>query len=132
MRDRSDRSAVQVALWLAAGLIAFAGLVEGVASWLRAVSAPEVTGANAVNTDPTFSWKLLPKVVEARARQIAIEEVKKREGWFGKVTAADREGWQWFITVGREPDVSHDYRIVSIDGDSGTVSNYRRSDAKSP
>jgi hypothetical protein len=125
MSDRSGRTAVEVAIFLLVALIAFAGLVEGVASWLRAVSAPAVEGANAVNTDPPTTWENMPKVLETKARQIAIKEVNQREGWFGKVTQAERGEFQWEIVVGHEPDVTHDYRIVEVDTDTGKVADYR-------
>jgi hypothetical protein len=127
MRNCSGRTAVEVALFLLVALIMFAGLVEGVANWLRAGSAPMVEGANAVNTDPLLTWENMPKVLERKARQIAIKEVNQREGWVGTVTQAERGEFHWCVTVGREPNVSRDYRIVAIDADTGKVADYERS-----
>jgi hypothetical protein len=65
--EPKKRTRLRVAALLLCGL-AFAAVVEGVAMWLRAGTAPEVTGENAVNTDPTMTWDRFQKVSEAQAR----------------------------------------------------------------
>ena len=132
MSERSGRSRIEVTILLGLALIVFAGLVQGLASWLTAVSAPEAEGANAVNTDPLPTWQNILTVNETKARQLAFKEVKQREGWLGTVTQAELDEMGWSVTVGHEPDVSHDYRIVEVDAQSGKVLDYRTTKPQAP
>jgi len=131
MSGRSTTSRLRVGALLIGGLIAFAAVVEGVSLWVRAVSAPKVEGENAVNTDPMMSWANVPKITEAKAREIAIKEVKQREGWSGKATHTDREGLHWYVIVVHEP-ASNDYRILDVDGTNGKVDDYRVAKTEKP
>ena len=126
MSNRRGASRVQVAVLLGAALIAFAALVEGIASWLSAVSAPVIEGdMNAVNTDPLLTWENMPKVSETKARQIAMQEVKQREGWVGTISKSERGESSWGIEVGHEGAVAHDYRFVAVDSSTGAVVSYQ-------
>jgi hypothetical protein len=132
MSDHSTMSRLRVAALLICGLIAFAAVVEGVAIWLRAGTAPEVEGENAVNTDPTMTWDRFQKVSEAQARQIAFKEVKQREGWSGTITQAELGEFGWEVAVRREPDASDDYRVVGVDAKTGAIGDYRTVKPKKP
>jgi hypothetical protein len=92
----------------------------------------EPTAANAVNTDPTMTWDRFQKVSEVQARSIAFKEVKQREGWSGTITEAELGEFGWVVTVGREPDASHDYRIVGVDAKTGAIGDYRTVNPKKP
>ncbi|HET6326224.1 MAG TPA: PepSY domain-containing protein [Planctomycetaceae bacterium] len=125
MSNRRGTSRVQVAILLGAALIVFAGLVEGIGSWLSAVSAPHVEGAHAVNTDPVMTWQNMPKISEGKARQIAMREVNQREGWVGIISKSERGELSWGIEVGHQGGVSHDYRYVAVDSNTGAVVSYQ-------
>jgi hypothetical protein len=92
----------------------------------------EPTGENAVNTDPTMTWDRFQKVSEARARQIAFKEVTQREGWSGTITQAELGEFGWEVTVRREADASHDYRVVEVDAKTGAIGDYRTVNPKTP
>jgi hypothetical protein len=92
----------------------------------------EPTGENAVNTDPTMTWDRFQKVAETQARQIAFKEVKRREGWSGTITEAELGEFGWIVTVGHEPDASHDYRVVGVDAKTGAIGDYRTVKPKKP
>jgi hypothetical protein len=49
MSDRSTMSRLRAAALLICGLLAFAAVVEGVAIWLRAGTAPEVESVESVD-----------------------------------------------------------------------------------
>ncbi|HEV8000836.1 MAG TPA: PepSY domain-containing protein [Planctomycetaceae bacterium] len=126
MSNRRGASRVQVAILLGAALIVFAGLVEGIASWLSAVSAPVIEGdMKAVNTDPLLTWENMPKISETKARQIAMQEVKHREGWVGTISKSERGELGWDIEIGHEGGVAHDYRFVAVDSTTGAVVSYQ-------
>jgi Peptidase propeptide and YPEB domain len=91
----------------------------------------EPTGENVVNTDPT-TWDRFQKVSEARARQIAFKEVTQREGWSGTITQAELGEFGWEVTVRREADASHDYRVVEVDAKTGAIGDYRTVNPKTP
>jgi hypothetical protein len=112
---------VRVAALLVAALTAFAVLVGAFGAWVRWATAPEISGENAVSIDPLMNWANVPRVSESEAAKIAVAEVKKREGWSGKFTHADREGFRWYLIVRHEPNVPHDYRVVEINGSDGKV-----------
>jgi hypothetical protein len=121
------RSKIRVAVLLLASLSAFAALVEGMAIWLRAGTAPEAYGANAVNTDPRMTWENLfpqPKVPRAKAGEIAIAEVKRREGWAGQVDAPTWEGSYWFVVVRRKPGAAKDWRYLTVHNNTGQIISY--------
>jgi hypothetical protein len=94
---------------------------------LRAASAPEVVGENAVNTDPLMTWENVfpqPKVPEAKARDVAVKEVKQREGWAGQTDAPSREGSYWYFAVRRKPGATKDWRYVTVSSDTGQIVSY--------
>jgi len=130
MSDRSGKSKVRLAvLLMGVALILFTAMI---ATWMRAVSAPEVEGENAVNTDPTMTWDRFQKVSEGQARQIAFKEVKQREGWSGTITQAELGEFGWEVAVRHEPDASHDYRVVGVDAKTGAIGDYRTVKPKKP
>ncbi|HEV8002755.1 MAG TPA: hypothetical protein VGP63_22910 [Planctomycetaceae bacterium] len=132
MGDHPTMSRLRIAKLLICGLIVFAAVVEGVAIWLRAGTAPEVEGVNAVNTDPTMTWDRFQKVSEAQAGQIAFKEVNQREGWSGAITQAELGEFGWDVTVRHEHDASHDYRVVGVDAKTGAIGDYRTVNPKKP
>ncbi len=125
MSNRRRTSRVQVAILSGAALIVLAGLVEGVASWLSAVSAPDVELAHAVNTDPLRTWENMPKFSEGKARQIAMKEVNEREGWVGIISKSERGESGWEIEIGHPDGGLRDYRYVAVDSDTGVVVSYQ-------
>jgi hypothetical protein len=130
MSDRSGKWKIRLAaLLIAVALILFTALI---ANWMRAVSAPEVECENAVNTDPTMTWDRFQKVSEAQARQIAFKEVKQREGWSGTITEAELGEFGWVVTVGHEPNASHDSIVVGVDARTGAIGDYRTVKPKKP
>jgi hypothetical protein len=61
-----------------------------------------------------------------QAVAIAIEEVKKREGWSGKPewVKIDQEGFRWYITVRRKPRSHEGERYVTVSAADGSVLDY--------
>ena len=109
-------SNARVAALLLAALIAFAAMVWGIGVWVRAANRPQV-------------FDVLP-IPESDAAKIAIDEVKKREGWSGFVDKppAEQEGTFWFVAVWRIPPSQlrfyKDQRWVVVDGETGQVLKY--------
>src|ERR1700693_5400006 len=66
-----------------------------------------------------------PLLSVARITQIAIEEVKKREGWYGKADPPKAELSLWFVTVRRGPKSTDDWSDVVVEGYDGSVVEYR-------
>jgi hypothetical protein len=116
MGERVEMSNVRIVVLLLAALIAFALMVAGLAAWVRGVNAPEV-------------FDVLP-VSESDATKIAIDEVKKREGWsagFVDKPPVEREGAFWFVAVWRTPAPHRTYedqRPLVVDGETGQVLKY--------
>jgi hypothetical protein len=117
MSERVSVSAtVRIAALLVAALIVFGALLAR--GWL----APDVWDRDLNATVPILpDLNNEPPLSQAEATRIAIEEIKKREGWTGKFTHSEREGFRWYITIRHEPNVPHDYRIVEVHGTDGKV-----------
>jgi hypothetical protein len=103
------------------------------AVWLRVSSYPQIVAPVTLKRpEPRFPTPtpLPPLVSWERAARIAIEEVKKREGWSGKVGGTEndvyREGFTWYVTVKRQPRKPGADRVVVIEGLTGNVRDYRR------
>ena len=59
-----------------------------------------------------------------KAGAIAIEEVKRREGWVGTAGDVSQEGFTHYVTVRGKA-----VRVVAIDGPRRTVKEYRKLDS---
>ncbi len=83
---------------------------------------PQPFAAPTVNAMPSAEW-----------RRIAIAEVKKWEGWSGKVDIASQKALTWHVTVARQTEkhsVKQEVRELKIDAKTGRVLDYR--DPKDP
>jgi hypothetical protein len=58
-----------------------------------------------------------------KARTIAIEEVKRREGWVGTAGNVSQEGFTYYVTVRGKAA-----RVVAIDSSTRTAKEYRKLD----
>jgi hypothetical protein len=126
-RRVSVSTKLRIAALLVAALTVFAVLVGVIADWLRRGTAPEVWGENVVNTYPTN-----PMLSEKEAAQIAIAEIKKREGWSGIFTHAERDAFWWNVVIRHEPNVPGNYRVVEIDALDRNVQNVRMAKTDDP
>src|SRR5580704_10327257 len=91
--------------------------------WQWYVSRPGIGDAR---LNPLLDLTLLHRS-EAEASGIAIAEVKRREGWSGKVTEAIPEGGTWYILVESEPDKRsgrREMRRMAVTSHAGKVSDY--------
>jgi hypothetical protein len=92
--------------------------------WHWYVSRPEIVDARL--NHPLLDLTLLHRS-EAEASSIAIAEVKRREGWSGKVIEASPEGGTWYILVESEPDKRsgmREMRRMAVTSHTGKVSDY--------
>jgi hypothetical protein len=88
------------------------------ACWWICVSQP---------VDPATASFLPPKS-DAKARRIALEEVKRREGWSGKVLEASPEGYTWYMLVERQTNSrsgTPELRSMAVCGHTGKVWDYQ-------
>jgi fumarate reductase subunit C len=119
--DMSERLSVSARGRIVA-LIAFTLLAGAFAAWLRFSGRDDVWGKDLNYSVPVIpNQNNEPPLLEAEAAKIAIAEIKAREGWTGKFTHAEREGFRWYIIVRHEPNVPHDYRVVEVHGTDGKV-----------
>jgi hypothetical protein len=107
--------------WIQLGVLSLMMLLISVmAFWFSASVSPENDIPEPGLPQPTF-----PFVQPGRAREIAIKEVKMREGWAGK---ADRpiilDGAYWFVYVWRGPRSPNGEREVAIDASDGRIMSY--------
>ena len=73
---------------------------------------------------PTRKMPPILPVSSVDATRIAINEVKKREGWVSsEPRSVQREGDSWFILIDN-PAVDYDYRTVTVDGQDGRILEY--------
>jgi hypothetical protein len=56
--------------------------------------------------------------------QIAVEEVKKREGWSGIASEPSLEGSSAFVFIKRKPGPSTDWRAMMIKATTGGIISY--------
>jgi hypothetical protein len=124
------KSPVRVSVWI---LVVALVLTIAFAVWLRVASYPQVVAPVVLKRpEPRFPTptRLPPLVSWDQAARIAIEEVKKREGWSGKVGGTEkdvyREGFTWYVTVKRQPREPGTDRVVAIEGRTGNVRDYRK------
>jgi hypothetical protein len=123
-RDGWDRFKLAVRLALLTVLAAMIGAVV----WLNMPTAPIVEPPG----DPRWRNEYDPQegvptrgILSAeKARTIAIEEVKKREGWLGTADSVSQEGFTHYVTVRGKAR-----RVVAIDGPTRTVKEYRNLDS---
>ena len=124
MTEPAGKSTAAVGLAL---LVAFLTLVGLFAHWLRISSSPEIDakgpGMPAL-LEPPYMPALAEQVPRAKAAQIAIAEVKRREGWSGKADAPEREGHWWYVTVWREPKSPESSRQVVVHSQDGHICDY--------
>jgi hypothetical protein len=119
------KASIQLAVLVLLGMLPIAFAV-----WLRVSSVPEVGLKMAENHKPNIDLNS-PPVPEHEAATIAIEEVKKREGWTGFVDRpVDREGFRWYVQVWStprpHPSSFESSRGVTVDGATGQVLEYHR------
>jgi hypothetical protein len=126
----NPKSPVRFSVWILAVALA---LTIGFAVWLRVASYPQVVAPVVLKRpEPRFPTptRLPPLVSWDKATRIAIEEVKKREGWTGKVGGTEhdvyREGFTWYVTVKRQPREPGADRVVAIEGRTGKVLDFRK------
>jgi|HubBroStandDraft_6_1064221.scaffolds.fasta_scaffold878916_1 hypothetical protein len=112
----------RVAAWITLAVpIAGFGLVWRI-DRSRQVDAPVAT--------PPPSGPFMPKLIDRvrflpdDAAQIAIAEVKKREGWTGKADPPEREGYWWYVHVWREPRSPEGTRTVVVHSQDGHICDY--------
>jgi hypothetical protein len=55
--------------------------------------------------------------------QIALAEVKRREGWSGKADQPSAEGDLWYVVVRRKAGATTDWRCITLRTD-GKIINY--------
>jgi hypothetical protein len=58
------------------------------------------------------------------AEQMAIAEVKRREGWSGQIDPLSQEGNLFFVAVRRKPGPTKDWRYITIEGGSERIVKY--------
>jgi hypothetical protein len=112
VRGSGRRLAVYMAIGTAIGGVCF--------WWCRwfCVSQP---------VDPSL-WDRLLAESDAKVRRIALEEVKRREGWSGKVIKGGPEGNVWYMLVERQTNGHSeiaDLRSMAVCSDSGKVWDYQ-------
>jgi hypothetical protein len=117
----SDEPKKRSRAWIQLGVLSLLMLLVSVIAFRFSESvSPENDIPEPGLPQPTF-----PFVQPARAREIAIKEVKKREGWAGK---ADRpiilDGACWFVYVWRGPRSPKGEREVAIDASDGRIMSY--------
>jgi hypothetical protein len=112
-------SRIRLAVLLVTTLTTFAALVAAISCWLRASIRPENDPTDSELPAPTF-----PFVPVARAKRIAIDEVKRREGWSGKTSDPLIDGAYWFVYV-RSQRKSQGEREVMIDAYDGRLMSYQ-------
>jgi hypothetical protein len=96
----------------------------GAIVWLRAPTPPIAER----DGDPRWRNKYgphddiaTPGILSAeKAREIAVAEVKNREGWLGTAGVVSQEGLHYYVTVRGEFK-----RAVTIDGRTRKVEEYR-------
>jgi hypothetical protein len=127
---RKPKARVRLSIWI---LVLALVLTIAFAVWLRVASYPQVVAPVVLKRpEPRFPTPtpLPPLVSWDKAVRIAIEEVKKREGWSGKVGGTEkdvyREGFTWYVTVKRQPREPGADRVVAIEGLTGKVRDYRK------
>jgi hypothetical protein len=115
------KARIQLAVLALLGL-----LISAIAVCVLAFSSPRVDDNDIHTSEP---WP----VPEDEAIKIAIEEVKKREGWTGFVDRpVDRvdnslEGLTWLVQVWRQPSPhssSESSRVVVVNGATGKVRDH--------
>ena len=106
---------LRIALYVAIGT-----LVGGLCFWWCrwfCVSRP---------VDPPL-WKRLLAADDAKVRRIALEEVKRREGWSGEVIQAGPEGNTWYMLVKRQTggrSCMPELRSMAVCSHTGKVWDY--------
>jgi hypothetical protein len=121
---RKPTSPVRFSVWI---LVVVLVLSIAFAVWLRVCSYPQVvTLVTLKRSEPRFPTpsRLPPQIPMDKVADIAVEEVKKREGWTGNANTPDREGFTWYVHVS-EPGKSGRQRTVAIESTTGEVLEYR-------
>jgi hypothetical protein len=127
----SDEPKRRSRAWIGWALVTLLVLVAGLASWMLTISAPKVdaTGPGTpAHRGPPYMPKIPDRVPPQKVATIAIEEVKKREGWTGKAGTPDREVSTWYVVVRHDPSTPDADRVVGIDAETFRVDEYRALD----
>jgi hypothetical protein len=91
-------------------------VLTSLAVWFRVSSSSRVA-------EP-YSGAPGPAVSQLKAETIAVDEVKKRDGWSGKADRPDGEGNRWYVNVWREPLSADNTRTVVVDTEDGHIIDY--------
>jgi hypothetical protein len=118
----------KAAVYLAVVILLVAMVAVAISVWFRASVSPTNDTIDTGNPQPVAN------VTAAKAKQIAIEAVRKREGWLGKADAPSLKTplYQayWFVNVWREPRTPENTREIVIDAYDGRLST--SSEAREP
>jgi hypothetical protein len=74
--------------------------------------------------DPRHALVAVRLISLDKAAQIAIAEVKRREGWAGKSDEPSREDTFFYVAVRRKLGPTSDWRYLTIEGETGKVLYY--------